>query len=106
MAPLFPLRDFIQLPPPTPPALSWPATIFSGFELVANEYHSYRSYLRLDNRNLGRLRTLYHSVETDLVPLWFTLEEGGLPEECVEEGLDLLAELFAGSSAAVEALQE
>jgi hypothetical protein len=80
--------------------------VISGFNLVSSKYLHYRATLRLDDGNLGRLCSLYHSVENDLLPLWYNLESSGLPYNLVEKGLDLLAALSVCLGESVKALEE
>jgi hypothetical protein len=100
------LLDFPSLPTPEPPVISWSAPVLSGYELVVSKYQHYRAMLQLDDGNLGRLRTCYHSIETDLLPLWSDLESSGLPIDVIEYGLDCLARLFVCLGESVAMLEE
>lgn len=100
------LPEFPDLSAPPTFGVSWPASIVSGFNLVASKYKQSVATLELDDGNLGRLRSLCRSVEQDLLPLWCQLESSGLPDDLVEEGLDRLAALFICLEESVEALED
>ncbi|KAG9089884.1 hypothetical protein FS749_000974 [Ceratobasidium sp. UAMH 11750] len=98
--------DFIPLDPPPPALISWPATVISAHQLVASKYKDYLATLKLDDGNLGRYKSLYHSIETDLVPLWLQLEGSGVGDGMLEEGLECLAQLFVAFDQSIAQLQD
>jgi hypothetical protein len=99
------MTEFPGLPAPVSPLISWPASVISAHELVASQYRRSSGALKLDDGNLGRLRSMYHSIETDLLPLWFNLESAGLPKSYIDLGLDTLALLFVQLGESVEMLE-
>jgi hypothetical protein len=96
---------FPALEAPAPPTISWPASVLFGYQVVSDKYERYLATLRLDDGNLGRLRSLYHSIQSDLLPLWLNLEASGLSNLLVEQGLDCLAHLFVCIGEVVDVLQ-
>jgi hypothetical protein len=98
--------DFPALGPPPHSLISWPAPVTSGYQLVASKYETYCAALQLDDGNLGRLRTFYHSIVTDLLLLWLSLDNSGLSRHVSDSGLDCLACLYVCLGESVELLQE